>query len=166
MTIEWKSRLSLLLKITLNKKKTMFLFALCQVCVQLSQDSHCNKRDKFHPVNLVQLVPLMCWCALLNKLTVFGHLILIVSIVVTINNFHWLLILVGNDMTHWNKYGKTKLGYFRFKKKNNREGNWPLLTRPCDPMKLPSKQWVGNGTWSPRLDLWTKSNLWSELTQH
>jgi len=59
-------------------------FALCQVCVQLSH-SHTVTKIQVHEVGRSAACSshvLMCF--LLNKLTVLGHPILIVSIVVTI----------------------------------------------------------------------------------
>lgn len=75
-----KSRLSLLFRITW---KTVFVCFVSGMCPAQSH-SHTVTKNTNHKVNLVQLVPLMCWCALLNKLTVFGHPILIVSIFVTV----------------------------------------------------------------------------------
>lgn len=75
-----ESRLSLLFRITW---KTVFVCFVSGMCPTQSH-SHTVTKNTNHKVNLVQLVPLMCWCALLNKLTVFGHPILIVSIFVTV----------------------------------------------------------------------------------
>lgn len=75
-----KSRWSVSLKVTLKS----FRLLCVRYVSRVQSHTHTVTKIQVHGVNLVQLVPLMCWCALINKLTLFGHLIPIVSIVYTI----------------------------------------------------------------------------------
>lgn len=80
-------------------------------------------------MNLVQFVPLMCLCALLNKLTVFGHLPLTVSTVVTVVSAPRGCRKLCNSQKIWHQMEK-EMVIWRQKKHLTRTHPYVTLTFP------------------------------------